>query len=154
MDSIGPQDTGTNNDNTQSVPKLAYILFTGHVTSTNEPNYSLPDSYSLDYSAKLGITRISKAKIVISSHETQALSAECVIHEIGHLFGVQDHYRLNMQETSDEVVNFLNTYPGLVFDNNCIYGLNYLSQDIVLNFTKCSGCEWLIKHYSSHYQHN
>lgn len=67
-----------------------------------------------------------------------AYARSTLAHEIGHLYGVQDHYEL--------------TSP-TVYNPNCIWGANMESYDVLKNCTICSVCANIIKNNCDMYQH-
>lgn len=60
-----------------------------------------------------------------------------MVHEIGHLYGVKDHYDKSYGESVD----------------NCIWGLNKNDPDIYKNLTVCSRCLQILKNNKSKFNH-
>lgn len=80
-----------------------------------------------------------------NSQETKTL-----VHEFGHLFGVEDHYGGDGLSTTQ--IN--GKYPNSEYDEYCIYGEKKDKVDVYQNLVICDGCKDRIRENLNRYDHN
>ena len=127
-------------------PVDAVILFIGHETCTKVNNaHRLGYYYGLAYKnyGLIAINHIGRSNDPYDNEEcTQTL-----IHEVGHLFEIEDHYGTHGSISTDTA----NTdYGANIFSENCMYGEHRFDTN---NRTRlCQGCEWILRKNRNKYE--
>ena len=66
-----------------------------------------------------------------------------IIHELGHLYGVDDHYDATVGPNDS-----------LGRSDNCIWGINKDDPNVNSNYTMCSYCTSVLKEHCGNFNHN
>ena len=81
--------------------------------------------------------------VAIMNHGSTTLEYETVVHEFGHLFGIEDHYGdWNMTSPMTPNTSVMDDlYEDRGFNSDCIYGENKEEVDVLAEMTICDGCK-------------
>lgn len=92
-----------------------------------------------------GLNWCNEGFILVTNFDSALSERKTILHEIGHWYGVLDHYDIGNAPSSVEMG------PG--YDPNCIYGENKDSSDVIDNMKICDGCRKFIEENSSEFNH-
>ena len=76
----------------------------------------------------------------ITNFSSDLSERKTILHEIGHWYGVPDHYSASVD-------------PNSSYSNYCIYGAQRESPTVLNNLTICEGCQAVIRANASKFQH-
>ncbi|MBO5882925.1 MAG: RICIN domain-containing protein [Clostridia bacterium] len=106
----------------------------------------------------LGIAYYTIGLIGIANHKNKNQETvdekKTLVHELGHIYGVIDHYDDVDDDDNVKTTEYLNQTVGPWYDDNCIYGLYKEFNDIKSNLTICEGCRRTIEANANNFNHN
>lgn len=118
------------------------IVYTGYTTC--KENSHAGALYGLAYPSR-GLMGISNS--LGNTQETKTL-----VHEVGHMYGVIDHYDDEEDDDNVKTTNYLNLTVGPWYDDDCIYGRNKAT--VASSLTICEGCRRTIEANAADFNHN
>ena len=71
-----------------------------------------------------------------------------ILHEIGHWYGVKDHYGGDVDSTDS-----IDPDKNLGYSKDCIYGENKENENVAGNLILCDGCKNIIQKNLNGYNH-
>ena len=89
----------------------------------------------------------ARAIVCQQTSTSEAREVQTLIHEVGHLFGVIDHYGLN--NPGPETLNI--QFGRTDFSKYCMYGDEKEDLSIINNLTICGGCRSIIESNRNQY---
>ena len=122
------------------------MTFIGHKTCERleygSGQFLSHDESSLTYGMMLTGTGVT----MITCFVSEAKESATVMHEFGHLYGVVDHYtiRASVQNGNGSSSNY---------SDDCIYGWNKDSDEVVNNLPICDECKAIIENNTFRYYH-
>ena len=122
--------------NTSSSVKVAYI---GHEYCTE--NTHTTRGYN-------GLANQSWGLAVVSNIISPQSETKTLLHEFGHLYGVEDHYGIGCKSTDD-----MNGGIDGIYSEDCIYGEHREYAHVLNGFTICEGCRARIESNVGLYNH-
>jgi hypothetical protein len=117
------------------------IVYTGYDVCMQDNHDSL---YGLAYPS-CGLMGISNS--LGNTQETKTL-----VHEVGHMYSVIDHYDDEEDDDNVKTTNYLNLTVGPWYDDDCIYGRNKAT--VASSLTICEGCRRTIEANAADFNHN
>ncbi len=102
------------------------IAFTGHTTCVNISGNHVIHGAS-------GVAVEAWQVLTVVEFGPPAFTKYTLVHEFGHLYGVDDHYH-------DRAINI-----GTDYDDNCIYGLFHNESEVYENLLLCDHCRAIIE---------
>lgn len=93
----------------------------------------------------LGLALMSQRAMIINNHTTEISETITAIHEMGHMFGILDHYGDGCP-TTDQMNNTSSGYS-----RDCLYGEGKDSYTTVSSINICEGCRNRVKQYRDLY---
>jgi CobQ-like glutamine amidotransferase family enzyme len=135
---------------TTSTLRIAYV---GHITCDADPvmghNYNTLNGLA-EESIGLGmVVSPNESDLVGTPNITlEQIETHTLMHEFGHLFGLEDHYggQYNSSETMGEET-------GYTHNANCSYGENRHNPNLIKNYTLCNGCKAVLIDNRNNYNH-
>lgn len=120
------------------------MYFVGHECCREGMIYN-----TIHYPAVNGLGSEEFGNALINQHRSVEKERMTVVHEFGHLYGVEDHYGGKYKSTDDMNSNI---EPDL-YSTYCIYGEKKADTDVSNNLTICDGCRQTIENNWDRYSH-
>ncbi len=127
------------------------IVYLGHEkcamsTGTEDDNnikYHVPNEET-----PLGLAYTKLGLCGVMNFGTPSNETKTMLHEFGHLYGVDDHYGGDGKTTQELI-----SEGKIGYSEYCIYGENRNSDEVLENYTICDGCKTLIASNYNRYDH-
>ena len=84
-----------------------------------------------------GLAHIYNYTMAIHDHRSKENETITAIHEMGHMFGAEDHYGVGEETTA----YMQQQYPNDGYDENCLYGEGLWNMNDVDDIVICNGCQ-------------
>lgn len=128
--------------------RLVYLGHDNCVMSTVTENGATEKRHVSGDLTVLGLAYTKLGLCGVMNFGTPANETKTMLHEFGHLYGVDDHYGGNGKTTQDLILEGKTGYS-----EYCIYGENRNSPEVLENYTICDGCKALIESNYNRYDH-
>ena len=86
---------------------------------------------------------------LITNFNSKLSERKTFLHEIGHFYGLKDHYGGSVLSTDQ-----MNAEAGeTIYSGSCMYGENRETSSVLTNLTMCEGCQRTIRANMNKFDH-